>query len=367
MKKVLSTDAYKEVHREATSGGKSATHAGEQRMKEGKGLHELVDPKGFGVIRRSLNRFLDENGKLILTNGVAMLKETRFDTTSSMGSSIDEAFKSLPRSYNLIAIGDHAVLGRYDTQIITSMFNDVCDNNVLLRSQAEMDVKIAEQMTLMVPERDGGDFAEDPQYGLFGAAYFTAADINRYGLKSYDFTVSDATGRNFVDAGTVKRVFGNDAFKIAAENGFPIDEKNMPTTYEVVKDLLKRSHAFFLQVYNHSETTEFWTKLFGRERVIKLPSTELLPEVEAAIIGLTEGTLTLQTVEEFLIKEAGLSASDALLVKRAVAGIPIGAQMALPNFEKIPAKGSVFANKRDLYPTTSNEEENSDEVKSKMW
>ncbi|MCX6795501.1 MAG: hypothetical protein NT165_02105 [Candidatus Falkowbacteria bacterium] len=94
----------------------------------------------------------------------------------------------------------------------------------------------------------------------------------------------------------------------------------------------------------------YWEGIFGPERVIVLPETELLPEVQAAIIGLTEGTLTLETVEEFLTSQAKINSTQASQIKRAVAGIPLCAQMLLPNFEIIPMKGDKFANKRDLWP-----------------
>ena len=233
-------------------------------------------------------------------------------------------------------------------------------------------------MALMVPERMGGDFPEDPQYGIFASAYLTAADINRYDLKSYDFTVSDAPGRTYITEDTLKRVFGESVFEKVAENGFQFTKKNIPTTAEAAKDLIQRAHTFFLQVEENTETYNYWKSLYGPERIVKLPggTTKYLPEVEAVIIGLTEGTLTLQTVEEFLTTE-DVRGEEFLMVKktvskeaakqivRAVAGIPIGAQTALPNFAKIPPIGSVFADKRDLWPI-STEHENKTAGKG-MW
>ena len=81
-----------------------------------------------------------------------------------------------------------------------------------------------------------------------------------------------------------------------------------------------------------------------------LPSVDLLPEVQAAIIGLTEGVLSLQDLEEYLMTEAKLNKSEASSIKRAVAHIPLGAQTLASNFSKIPAKGSIFNKKEDLWP-----------------
>lgn len=347
----LSEDTYRRVADEAESEG-SSTFKGEQRHKEGKGLHELVDPKGFGVIRRSLTVYEPEGDRFKATQGIAMLEETRLDTTGSMGNNVDIAMKVLPKTYDLLAKIDGAVLGRYDVQMITAIFGDVVDDYVLCRSQAEMDERIAEQMTLMVPEGGGGDSDEDPQYGLFGAAYLTKAVINEYGLKYYDFTVTDARGRDRLSLETLKRVFGESVLEKVTENGYQVKAKDLPTTKQVVGDLLKNAHAFLLQVGSDSEVARFWKNIYGRDRVVTLSDTKLLPEVKAAIIGLTEGVLTLQTLEEFLITNAKLSKTEASEIKRAVAGIPIGAQSILPNFDKIPMEGSIFAQKGDLWPVT---------------
>jgi hypothetical protein len=247
------------------------------------------------------------------------------------------------------------VLPGYDQQVATGIFGDVIDKFVICRPQFEMVAdKIVEQLTLMVPERDGGDWPEDPHYGLFGAAYLTAAYIHRIGLKSYDFTVSDAPAREWLDKGTLVRIFGEEVFNKVAENGHQINADNLPTTEEVVQDLLKIAHAFFFQVGNNSQANAFWSEVFGRERVIALPRTELLPQVQAVIIGLTEGTLELSQVERFL-QEANVGKDDARKILRSVANIPIGAQAALPNYTKRPQKGDFFREKTDLWPIDKSE------------
>lgn len=83
--------------------------------------------------------------------------------------------------------------------------------------------------------------------------------------------------------------------------------------------------------------------------MVVIDSTRHLPYVEAAIIGLVEGVLELSTLATYL-ETAGCSPSVAREIQRAVAGVPIGAQALLPNFNKIPGKGSLFTKKRDLWP-----------------
>src|SRR3989339_35621 len=350
------------------------TRKAEQEVRQTGKLNPLVDPMGFGVIRRSLPRLEQQkSGLWRLTVGTPMPIETRVDTTGSMGGNVDVAFRVLPRMYELCS----EVLPGYDLQIATGIFGDVQDRFVLCRPQFEMTAeKIVEQLTLMVPERDGGDATEDPHYGLFGAAYLTAAHINRVGLMGYDFTVSDAPARDRLDERQLKRIFGDDVFAKVAENGHKLDINDLPSTKEVVQSLLKgnklftvrdgrksqksiqrtvcgRAHAFFLQVGGARETTKFWINVFGQDRVVVLPSTELLPQVQATIIGLTEGALALDQVNGFLEKN-NVSAHDAEAILRSVANIPIGAQAALPNFSKRPQKGDLFREKTDVWPVDQN-------------
>jgi hypothetical protein len=356
----------------------SATHHAEQRKKDGLGINPLVDPKELGVIRISVGpREKEKEGKYFkLLRGPAILEETRLDTTSSMGNNVDVALAALPKAYNMYALGKNAVLGRYDVQIITSIFGDIGDDYVLLRSQAEMAEKIVEQMTLMVPERAGGDIPEDPHYGIFASAYLTNSEINKYGLKRYDFTVTDAPAHEKFYKDILIRIFGDKVFEKVKENGHPIDPENLPTPKEVVADLLKNAHAFLLYVdlYPGHGIREFWEKIYGKDRVITLPRTQLLSEVKAAIIGLTEGVVTLQNLEEYLKGIADLNDRDVQAIKKAVSVIPIGAQAALENFDKIPKKGDLFKAKDSLWPVSPDEvgdvddkKETSTSKKKKKW
>jgi hypothetical protein len=358
--RTTSRSAFESARKRFVADEGPATARAEQHARKTGKLNPLVDPSGYGVIRRSLPRLeKQENGLWILTVGTPMPIETRADTTASMGDNIDIVLRVLPNSCD--CYGD--VLPGYDQQIATGIFGDISDSFVLCRPQFEMEAeKIVEQLTLMVPDRDGGDYPEDPHYGLFGAAYLTSAYINRIGLKGYDFTISDAPARDQLDERELIRIFGKEVFEKVAENGQQIKKSDLPSTKEVVQDLLQRSHAFFLQVGDESSTQRFWTNVFGQNRVVGLPSTEVLPQVQAAIIGLTEGTLTLSTVEKFLLKN-NVPAPSARKIIASVANIPIGAQAKLPNFKKRPQKGDLFKSKTDLWPVNPDEIEKEAEPK----
>jgi len=362
-KDVLTDNVYKDFKSKVNTD--HVTSKAQERHEQGLGLDPLVDPASNGVIRRSLNRMEPEGLLFRLVMGIAMLVEERLDTTGSFWRNVDIAFKVLPRTYELLK----KVLGRYDLQMINAIFADALDNYILCRSHAEMGIKIAEQMTLMVPEGGGkGNHGEDPQYGLFAGAYLTSADINRYGLKYYDFTVTDEPSHEPVLKNELERVFGKEVFDRVRENGFEIDPNNLPSVKQVIDKLLERAHAFVFLVDRDDEANEYWTKVIAQNRIIYLEDTSWLPEVKAAIIGLTEGVLTLSNLEDFLINEANVSSEVARMIKRAVAGIPIGAQALLENFDKIPLKGDLFKGKRDVWPTDEiPEEDDSEEPTKTVW
>jgi hypothetical protein len=336
------------------AGKRPVTERAEQEARRTGKLHKLVDPGEYGVIRPSRPRFEEQsNGTWLLTVGTPVPVETRVDTTGSMGNNVETAFRVLPTAFELIS----GVLPGCDLQMATGIFGDVQDTFVLCRPQFEaLADRIVHQLTLMVPDKGGGDFEEDPHYGLFGAAYLTAFYINRIGLMGYDFTVSDATAHDRFDATQLVRVFGSEVFKKTAENGHQIDRHRLPSIADVVRDLQTRAHAFFLQVDGGyaEETASFWRPIFGRERVITLPTTEFLPQVQAVIIGLTEGTLSLSQVSGFLTTH-GVGQSEAARIVKSVANVPIGAQAALPNFKKRPKAGDIFKNKTDVWPMTADE------------
>lgn len=344
----FSRDTFSGFRERVDSAGGDTSYAGRQHIHETKKLHPLVDPAGYSLVRKALPRYVElSDGRLQLAAGVPMLVETLLDTTGSMGGNVTLAFNALPTLYGLLTEGAHAVLGRYDPQILNAIFGDTQDRFILARTQAEMDEKIPEQLTLMVPEGAGGDEPEDPEYGLFGAAFLTDAAINDYGLKSYHFTVTDATSHGRIDKSELVRVFGDTVFETVKENGHDLDEKSLPFTDDIVAVLKKQAHAFMILVGNRAH--RYWLPMYGNEHVVVIDSTEHLPYVEAAIIGLVEGVLDLQSLPGFL-EGAGCRSMAARAIQRAVAGIPIGAQIRFENFSKIPTKGTVFAKKRDLWP-----------------
>lgn len=343
-----SRTAYRSSVKSFTSEGKEAADRGKQTVKKTGKLDPLVDPAEFGVVRESRIRLTEqENGGWVVSVGAPGTLEYRLDTTGSMGDNVDKALKALPQICELVA----EVMPGRDPFYCASIFGDVVDQFVLCRGQFEVLAdRMVNQLTLMHPEGNGGDSDEDPHYGIFGAAYLTNAYLHRIGLKSMDFTITDAGMHERLSARELERIFGKDVFEKAKENGHDITAKDLPSNSELVKDMLKRAHGFALMVaHGETHTVSGWQKLYGKERVIVLPRIEHVPHIMAAVTGLTEGTLDLNSAKHFL-EGANLSKSDAERAIESIAHIPLNAQCDLPNYGKLPKKGDYFAQKTDLYP-----------------
>ncbi len=325
-------------------------------------LRSSVDPSQ-DVVRRSLMRFdPTADGNWIVTVGVPMPVESEVDTTSSMGDNVDIAMRNLPDTYELTA----EMLPGYDPQLAMGIFDDEVDRFIFQRSQFEMTAKrIVGALKDMVPGRWGGDVAEDPQYGLFAAAYLTDAYINRIGLKGYHFCISDAPAHDRFSMKNLVRVFGADVLERANENikqhygeNKRITAAMIPglTIKAVVQDLLKLSHAFFIQVENRSTVRNFWKDIYGRDRVITIETTDYLPQVQAAVIGLTEGTLMLSDTGSWL-RQHGVPDHMIQNLVDQLAKIPLGAQANLrAQLEHpLPKAGDIFAQKTDLWPISKDQ------------
>jgi hypothetical protein len=276
---------------------------------------------------------------------------------------VEYAFKALPLLYDLLTTGANPVLGRYDVQIANGIFADVADDFIAARTQFEMAEKIAEQLTLMVPENAGDDAPEDPEYSLFASAYLTDAFIRNYDLKGYHFMVTDAPSHGRIDNKNLIRVFGEEVYEKVTGNGFDLNKKNLPDTETIVKALKSYWHAFAIIIKNN-RTADYWRKHYGTENVVLIDSAHELPFVQAAIIGLTEGVIDLQGVADYLVS-AGCDRGMARRLADAVSVIPVGAQVMSENFAKIPPKGKVYANKRDMWPVEDAEIKSEKEAPSK--
>ena len=324
----------------------SVTREAEQHSRNTGKLDPSVDPAVM-VIRRSLPRFEETpEGQYRMTIGCPMDIESTCDTTGSMGSNVQTMIEVLPETYGMIS----KVLPGYDPQLALGIFGDKVDNFVMNRPQFEMTAeKIVNYVTKLVPEKAGGDGPEDPQYAIFGAAYLTSTYTNRLGLKGYHFCISDASFHDDLDPNILERIYGKNVWQELADNGFgEITRRNLPDFDDMFKALHARAHAFFIGV---DEIPSKWTLYYDNAHRVMVDSTRYLPQIEAAIIGLTEGTIEPMDVRKWL-KDNQVGQDTIDLAMRGLKNVVYAAQRTLEKASGhiIPKQGDVFATKQDLQP-----------------
>jgi len=339
----FSVSSYREARRDfGITHDVGVTRKAEQQARETGHLNEIVDP-AINPMRMSKIRLDPHQKKWVATIGCPMDIEVSCDTTGSMGGEVDTEMRVLPDLYEAVA----NVLSGYDPQLCLGIFGDVSDKFVMCRPQFEMEAaKIVKYLKEMAPQRDGGDYLEDPQYAMFARAYLTDAYTNRIGLKGYHFVVTDAPCHTKLSRSDIKRIFGKDIFDNELKNMHEV-----PTIDQMIKDLKKKTHQFIL-VVRSSETADFWRDLCGENSVIKIDSTSQLPEVISAIIGLTEGTVDITGIGQHL----GTSANSTLISQ--LSKIDIGAQAKLRHEMEhpVPKAGDIFMEKTDIWPIQPGED-----------
>ena len=132
--RTFSASSYSEATRYVPT--RNVTRRAEEEFRVTGRLDPLVDPAGYGVIRRSLMRFdMRSDGLYVVTIGTPIPVETRLDTTGSMGGFVDIAMRNLKDLYMLT----QGMLPGCDLQIATGIFGDCADLVVLCRPQFEME------------------------------------------------------------------------------------------------------------------------------------------------------------------------------------------------------------------------------------
>lgn len=321
-------------------------------------LHPSVDPAVM-VVRRSLPRFEQlDDGTYRMTVGMPIDIEDSCDTTGSMGDNVQRRMEGLVNMYEAVS----EVLPGCDPQLALGIFGDRHDIGghpdrfPLQRPQFEMTAsKIVDYVAHLVPEGGGADSPEDPQYAIFAAAYLTDTFTNRCGLKGYHFLITDAAFHDILDPSVIEELFGKNVWNELAENGHPeIKRNSLPTFNELFAALHRRAHAFLISVGRSHDSLGNFNNYYDFEHRIRISDTTCLPAVEAAVVGLTEGTLQPLDVKKFL-EDHQVSSFNIYDALPGLMKVPFCAQRKLERESKVltgplPKKGDIFARKTDVNP-----------------
>lgn len=299
-----------------------------------------------GARRASRNAMVKDGTVAVLTNGIKLPIVSATDGTGSMGENVAKAFHGMGRM--------DAMLGglrvRYQTDLSFAVMQDVDDHHpVYQMSQWESDNRAAEHIRLLLPDKDGGDATEDYDIGLWYLLNCTDVDIVRYGLKGYIFVVGDQIGRGYVTDS-----------KISTHLGHAMQGERI-STGDMCQALLKQWHVFYVQVGSggggyRNETTSWWHERLGQDRVVIVPEPDLLAEVQAGLLYVTE---TRNPTKDGLIsflkadganKEVSDAEANQVWQWITEARVPFGEQVKLPGYGDIPMPGAKFAHYRHTWP-----------------
>ena len=360
-------DTFRQTAKTMRARGEDVHDAGKRYRDEHGKLHPNVDIMNSPP-RVSRNAMVpgDEPGTSVLRNGPSLPVLLGFDGTASTAFWVKEFFKGAERQFGLL----EGLRSRYNTQIASAVVQDVYNVRhdglpVVEVTQFESDERSADQVRLLQPASKGNDTAaEDYEYFLAYSTLVEADIWGYYGLKGYLTLTLDEVGKDGISLEGVRRYLGQS-----------VDMPEMSTA-ELCHELLKRWHLFILQVPScgHSmlsRTYDYWCDAAGRNRVIPVSRPEMLAEVRAALIYMTEvGNPTKQGLIDFFRMDK--DGSDAIRVDSATidavwdmikgVGELVGAQAALPNYDGIPLPGSVFRHYRDPWPIDFGREAKNNEV-----
>lgn len=339
----LSRTSYEDALRtRGISHIQNVTSRAEKKARNTGKLSSIVDP-AVNPVRFSKIRLNPYQKQWVSTMGCPIDIEVSGDTTGSLGRiEVDTQMKVLPELYEAVA----EVLPEYDPQLCLGIFGDCRDSFVMCRPQFEMEAgKIIDYLQEMAPQLGGcANDGEDPQYAMFARAYLTDAYTNRIGLKGYHFITTDEPCHERLERKQIRRIFGDDIF----ENDLKRFADKMPNIEEVIQDLKRQAHQFVLVLEDYRyDAVRRWRSLCGAQSVIKICSTNQLPGVVSAIIGLTEGTLDLESLSKHLAKY------DCEELEPEVSKVELGAQAKLRHalLHPVPKRGDIFQEKSDLWPS----------------
>lgn len=301
-------------------------------------LHEDLDPKrknNAGIKEGSITRTCEDGDD----HPNALPVMVFFDVTGSMGSIPKTLREKLPELQGLIQRKGYAE----DPQICFGAIGDhVSDRAPLQVSQFESDERMDSHLENIYLEGNGGGGCHE-SYGL--AAYFadkfTYTDAwTKRGKKGFLFIMGDERPWDIVTKDSLVKLLGDE---VAEEADLSVQE--------VFARVQERWHTFFLFVkqgsYSEAQALDNeWGAGYGRggwvspggigwrevglgENILILDDAEDVCNTIATTIGLVEGTLTHDRINDDLA-EIGASDRSRRNVSTALARVAPGSNIAIP-------------------------------------
>lgn len=263
-------------------------------------VHEDLDPKKVntaGPLAGQAVRESRDSAEHPTSVPVAVF----FDETGSMHNTPRLMQTKLPELFGIILRKGYLE----HPQIMMGAYGDgVVDNAPLQVSQFESDNRIDEALDkLFLEGNGGGNYGESQWLAWYYLATHTATDAwEKREKKGYAFFIGDEKSLE-PTAGQVKQWVGD---------GEPL--VHPLTDRAIVQELLKKWEAYVFVIDNGSarrqHSVEYYTSLFGTERVLIVQDETAISETIALTIGMSEGVIDLDDGVDDL-KDVG--ASDAAI------------------------------------------------------
>ena len=235
-----------------------------------------------------------------------------FDVTGSMGGNPAILQRELKGLFGMLVRKDVVS----DPQIAIAAYGDTeCDRVPVQFSQFESDNRIDDNLDNVFIEGGGGGNDGEMSTAL---AWYVANNVvtdawDKRGKRGYLFLIGDESAlpvsrsesREFLGESQPREIRPEDAFNAVKE----------------------RWNTYFLLVDNYAANWQNsrvkYEKLLGNDHVITLETTESAPAVIASVIGISEDTVSADSLTTDLA-EAGFSNESALAAVKATAGISGG-------------------------------------------
>lgn len=293
-----SDDFYRDREEDRKRTGKSA-FAYDEAMKAArtKVAHPKMSP--LKTMRESRDSDAHPNSNAI---GVV------FDVTGSMGGIPVQLQKKLPQLMGLLLRKNYV----QDPQILFGAVGDFRADRVPLQmGQFESGVEMDDDLgRLFLEGGGGGTYEESYELPLYYFARHTSIDcFEKRGKKGYLFLIGDEMPYTVAGKAEIEKIIGDD---------LPKDL----TIEEVIREARTKFNVFFIIPRGASNGADpklraRWTGLLGEQNVIMLDDPDGVCEAIGIAIGLCEGTVDADSIEDDL-KDAGATTVLARTVKAAL-------------------------------------------------
>jgi hypothetical protein len=269
-----SVSAYHNHIASLAAAGKGAFDYSSNALQSGNlRVHQTLDPRGL------LMRESRDSNEHPLSNAIMI----SLDVTGSMGHVARAIHKDLPRLHELL-LGQKFIT---DPQILFSAVGDAtCDSVPLQVGQFESDNRMDQNLENMILEGGGGgQKTESYELMLYIAAHHTSIDCwEKRKRKGYLFIIGDEMAYPAVKAREVRSLMTKEI-----ETDISLQT--------IAAQAMQKYHVFYIlpggaSYGDDTQVIQFWERLIGPERVIRLQSPNETSERIAMTIGLKEGAIT---------------------------------------------------------------------------